>query len=113
MRSKKIEEYKKELKLKSHQREILVGTILGDGHLETQNNRMTYRLKIEHSEKQKKYVYWLYGYFKNWVLTPPQTRQRMVDGRIQRNTWFQTVSHSSLRFYAQQFYQNGKKKFLN
>ena len=41
---------------KSYLKEMLVGKILGDGCLETQNNGATWRLKIEHSFKQKEYV---------------------------------------------------------
>ena len=45
--SRDIEEYKQHLKLTRTQREVLVGLLLGDGHLETQNGGRTYRLKIE------------------------------------------------------------------
>ena len=110
MRSQKIEQHKRNLKLNSVQREILVGKILGDAHLETQNNGRTYRLKIEHSIIQTKYVDWLYENFKDWVLTPPQIKLKIVNGRTSKNIWFQTVSHPALRFYAQQFYLNSKKK---
>jgi len=48
MRLKEIEDYKKDLKLSSLQREIIVGLALGDGHLETHNNGRTYKLKVEH-----------------------------------------------------------------
>jgi len=43
MYSKEIENQKKRLKLTKRQKEILVGKILGDGHLETQDNGKTYR----------------------------------------------------------------------
>lgn len=39
-------------KLTEQQREITVGLLLGDGHLETRTNGRTYRLKVEHSEEQ-------------------------------------------------------------
>ena len=41
------------MKLSREQREILVGILLGDAHLETQNRGRTYRLKVEHSLKEK------------------------------------------------------------
>jgi len=53
----------KNLKLTSELREILVGKLLGDGHLETQNKGKTWRLKIEHSIKQKEYVMHQYKIF--------------------------------------------------
>ena len=40
MRSKEIEVYKQKLRLSDYQKEILVGLLLGDGHLETQNKEL-------------------------------------------------------------------------
>ena len=56
MNTKEIQEYKKTLKLNDIQRSVLVGTMLGDGHLETQDKGKTYRLKIEHQLLQKDYT---------------------------------------------------------
>lgn len=109
MRSNQIEKYKKTLKLSELQKEVLVGTLLGDGCLETQNNGRTYRLKVEHSLQQKKYVDWKYEVFKSWVLTEPKIRKYSAFGLDRNNYRFSTVSNGSFRFYAQQFYQNSKK----
>lgn len=109
MRSKKIENYKTTLKLNGYQREVLVGLLLGDGHLETQNDGRTYRLKVEHIFWQKDYTDWLYQIFKEWVLTPPQEKIQIIEDLPRRKYWFSTVSHGALRFYAQQFYHNKKK----
>lgn len=107
MRSKAIEERKKKLFLTSNQREIIVGLLLGDGCLETQNTGRTYRLKVEHGASQSKYVDWLYRQFVDWVLTPPQMKDKADQSQ---NVWFQTISHPALRFYAQQFYVNGRRQ---
>jgi hypothetical protein len=109
MRSNQIEVLKKKLKLTDVQRELMIGKILGDGHLETQNQGKTYRLKIEHGIKQKEYVDWFYSYFKDWVLTPPKIRDSKRSSKIHEKYWFNTISHSSFRFYAHQFYKNGVK----
>ena len=109
MRSNQIENYKKTLKLTDLQREILIGTLLGDGHLETQNQGRTYRLKIEHTFWQKEYTDWLYRIFKDWVLTQLQEKIQKVNGIPRKKYWFSTISHGAFRFYAQQFYQNKKK----
>ncbi len=47
MYSREIKNRKKHLKLLEKQSEILVGLLLGDGHLETQKKGRTYRLKME------------------------------------------------------------------
>src|SRR3989344_6680836 len=108
MRTKQIELYKEKLKLSDYQKEVLIGLLLGDGHLETQNNGRTYRLKIEHTYWQKDYTNWLYKIFQEWVLTPPQEKQQIVSGVVYKKYWFSTVSHGAFRFYAQQFYNKHK-----
>lgn len=106
MNTKKIRDYKKTLNLTDMQRSILIGTLLGDGHLETQDNGKTYRLKIEHQLLQKDYLEWLHNQFKEWIGSG-------IKHRIKKNgkeyVLFNTYSHGSFRFYAQQFYINRKK----
>lgn len=113
MRSKKNELYAAQLKLTDVQRELLVGTLLGDAHLESQNSGRTYRLKIEHSFKQKEYVEWLATHFQEWLLTPAHDRMHtsMIRGeqKTHQKFLFNTVGSSAFRFYAQQFYRNRRK----
>lgn len=109
MNTNEIKDLASSIKLTSIQREILVGLMLGDGHLETRNNERTFRLKVEHSIKQKEYADWLYEQFKNMVLTKPQLKLQMIQGVMRRKYWFSTISSGALRFYGQQFYQNKKK----
>jgi hypothetical protein len=106
MNTKEIREYKKTLKLTDIQKSILVGTLLGDGHLETQDGGKTYRLKLEHQIAQRDYLEWIYGQFKEWV--PGEVRKRIKkNGHVY--VLFDTYSHGAFRFYAQQFYPNGTK----
>lgn len=109
MHSKSIEDYKKQLKLTKRQRQIIIGKLLGDGHIETQNKGRTYRLKIEHSVIQKEYVDWLFNEFKDWVRTKPQIKEQKIKDRTYQKYWFNTLSHGAFRFYAHQFYQRNKK----
>ena len=53
------------------QRSILVGLLLGDGHLETVTRDRTYRLKVEHSLKQKEYVDWLHKQWNDFIKNEP------------------------------------------
>ena len=110
MRSNDIEEYKAGLRLSGVQREVLVGILLGDAMLETQNGGKTYRIKIEHGAGQKAYAEHLYGIFKDWVLSPPRSREiKLTDGRTYTSVVFSTLSHGAFRFYGHQFYPHGKK----
>ena len=105
MYSRAIEQAKSSLKLNDTQREVLVGVLLGDAHMETQNSGRTYRVKFEYSSRQIEYANHLYGVFEEWILTPPQLKQDATHN----NVWFQTVSHPAFRFYAHQFYDGGRK----
>lgn len=109
MRSLEIEKKKLSLKLSDDQREILIGILLGDAHLETQNQGKTYRLKIEQSLGHQEYVDHLYEIFKEWVNTPPKERNLSRNGKTSINFKFSTLSHESFRFYAHQFYGKDKK----
>ena len=107
MNTKEIRELKKTLTLNDIQRSILVGTLLGDGHLETQDNGKTYRLKLEHQIAQRDYLQWIYDQFKEWI--PGGIRSR-----IKKNGYeyvlCDTYSHGAFRFYAQQFYPHDRKE---
>lgn len=109
MHSKEIEKYKQKLSLTQEQRDILVGLLLGDAHLETQNGGRTYRLKIEYSLKNKAYGEHIYEIFKEWILSSPRIKQKKSNDSLSENIAFSTVSHASLRFYAQQFYKDSRK----
>ena len=87
-------------------REVLVGLLLGDGHLETQNQGRTYRLKVEHGEAQRDYAEWLFQLFRP-LCAQATLYEKEKHGK--KYVGFRTRSLGTFRFYAQQFYQNGKK----
>lgn len=105
MNTKAIRELKKNLNLTKRQREILAGTLLGDGHLETQDQGKTYRLKIEHCNAQKEYLSWPYQEFISWIPSRPYTK-------VKKNNVYvgvRTYSHESLNVFGKLFYSQGKK----
>ena len=114
MNSKKIEEIKKSLKLSKIQRDVLVGLMLGDGHLESRDKNKTYRLKVSHSLKQKEYTFWLADIFKDWIRTKPKIR-KIISPYSKKELEiieFSTYSHSAFRFYYHQFYDENKNKII-
>jgi hypothetical protein len=96
--------------LTDEQKEVLIGLMLGDGCLETQNKGHTYRLKIEQSLAHQAYVQHLYHLFHEWVLSEPKVKQKVSGNHTSQNIAFQTVSHEAFRFFAHQFYKDGKKQ---
>ena len=109
----------KKIKLSLLQKEVLFGVILGDAHLETQNNRITYRVKFEQSIKHKAYIEHLYDIFKDYVKTSPQLKvvkyatqdpnNKFLLGKETTNIRFATVSSSTFTFFGKQFYKENKK----
>ena len=99
----------KRLKITNRQKQIIIGKILGDGCLETVNG-ITYRLKIEHSVKQKDYVEWLYAELKNLTTAKPKFKlHKSCKRKNSGKYWFNTTYSPSFRFYGKQFYPQGKK----
>lgn len=105
MNTKAIREIKKGLVLTKRQQEIIAGTLLGDGHLETQDGGKTYRLKIEHCDAQREYLEWLYQEFKSWIPSEPYTKVKNSNVCV----GVRTYSHQSLNGFGKLFYSQGKK----
>jgi len=88
--------------LSQKQKDIIVGTLLGDGSLEHDKFKAS-RLQIKQSENKKEYVVWLYENLANLVRTPPKKRP-------DTNQWyFSTRSLRSLEEFRKLFYENKRK----
>lgn len=85
------------------QKAVIIGNILGDGSLEWNWSKTNFRLKIEHSEKQKDYLFWKYRILKDLVLTPPKFRS------INKSFSFRTISHPEITELEKIFCRNDRK----
>lgn len=105
-----LRKQKASLTMTDRQRQILVGMLLGDAHLERQAGALTARLKIEHSETQRAYVDWKYREWRDWVRTPPKARVRHNRlGTSSTNVGFTTLSHVEFEGFRLAFYRNRRK----
>jgi len=96
--------------LTSVQHAIIVGSLLGDGTLRRQGNRLNALLEVNHSYKQKEYVDWKWQHFQEHILTAPKTRK----GKGVRIAYrFTTRSLPMFTKYHSWFYVNGKKRVPN
>ncbi len=111
MRQKSLEEYKKTLKLSEIQKNVLVGLLLGDGHIELSPNGKTARLKVEYSVKNSDYVDFLYKIFKNLVRMTPRTRTVKGFGKNFDRVGFTTLCLPDFLHFRDLFYQ-GKTKIV-
>ena len=98
---------RKELSLNDIQVKALLGSLMGDGCLIANSSQTNYRLQIEHSNRQKDYVFWKCEIFKNFVLSPPEYLEATRSCKFR---WkFRTISHPEFTEYHRVFYQNGRK----
>ncbi len=110
MNTLELRKQKALLTMTERQRQILVGMLLGDAHLERQRGARTARLKIEHSLRQSAYVDWKYTEWRDWVRTPPRARERRNRlGTVSTNIGFTTLSHVELEEFRMRFYRDHRK----
>ncbi len=86
-----------------------MGILLGDAHLETANGR-TYRLRVEGSVKHKDYIWHLYEKLKSLATSEPKLKKQTYKGKTYEKVWFISHYTGRLRFFAHQFYRDGKKR---
>jgi hypothetical protein len=108
---KELIEYKKTLILNEMQREILIGTLLGNATISKQKTK-SYNIKFEQGLIHKEYLKHLYSLFKNWVGTEPKRRYIKKNKKFKERQfiWFRTYRHSSFIFYYNIFYGGKIKK---
>jgi hypothetical protein len=110
MNTLELREQKASLTMTDRQKQILIGMLLGDAHLERQQGALTARLKIEHSLAQEAYVYWKYHEWREWVRTAPKARVRRNRlGTSSTNIGFTTLSHVELERFRLAFYRDRRK----
>lgn len=95
------------------QREILIGTLLGDGYLQATGKRNA-RLRLEHSEKQGEYLRWKYESLQNLMQDEPKLIERYNPQWRQTYRYYRCQSHAMplLGKYKRLFYeeQTGRKR---
>lgn len=109
MRLKSIEEYKKTLTLSELQKEVIVGLLLGDGHIELSPNGQSARLKIGQSARSSEYVAFLHNIFSNVVRMQPHTRTVKGFGKNFDRIEFTTLSMPDFKYFRDLFYKDRKR----
>lgn len=102
--------------LTKEEKDILVGSLLGDGCLRIMSKCIVPAFSVSHSESQKDYVFWKYEKLKRWVKTAPWKEERIYHKDKKRKTFswrFQTLSNNVFTKLWKTFYPNGKKVIPN
>lgn len=97
--------------LTQQQKDLLVGTLLGDGNLETETRGRTWRYRAVQKVEHKDYLFHKYEIMKDFCSAEPQL-SKVEDVRTNKTyeRWmFSTQVHSSFRFYGNMFYTYNEK----
>ena len=92
--------------LTSTQKDILIGSMLGDGTLRKQGTRTNALFEVNHSYQYKEYVDWKYKKFQMYVKTPPKSRKGNGNRIAYR---FTTQSLPIFTEYYYKYYSSGRK----
>lgn len=93
---------RKNLQLTLHDREkqILIGSILGDAYIYTQG-----KIQFEQSDKQKEYLFWKFDELKNLAYGRPSAVER-IDKRTHR-------TYRNYRFWLRQYFRQWRQIFYD
>lgn len=115
LKGKALVAYKKTLKLNSVQRQVLIGTLLGDAFMPQRAGKPEYKIKFEQKQACADFIYHLYELFKPFVGTGPQLRHVNKSKPNEPklfSAWFTTYTHESFKFYYHLFYKkDGSLRF--
>jgi hypothetical protein len=82
-------------------KDIIIGKLLGDSSITKQGN-----ITIEHSMKQREYVYHLYEKFKNIIKNEPKIYERLDKRYNKINTSIYIKTNPIFKNYENIFYKN-------
>lgn len=91
--------YARTLPLNAIQKQLVVGSLLGDAYLMSTTAGYCYR--VNHGLTQYAYVDWKYEMLKEYVRTKPRKSGKCY--------FFRTITHPEFSHYRELFYPNGRK----
>lgn len=105
LRGNALREYKQTITLNPIQREVLVGTLLGDASITLDRGTRRFCVKFGQTIESAEYIWHLYDILKNFVGTSPRVyNTRLGPARDYQSLRFQTYSHPEFKFYYDLFY---------
>lgn len=111
-----LESYERHFKqeLDEREKEIILGTLLGDGHLRWRGGKRTYpELMIEQSIKHEEYILWMRDELKDWLSNVNLKLNTKIRKRKEYQSYsIRTICHPVFIEFYNGFY-NGDKKEVN
>lgn len=96
----------RKMHLNKHQKSIIVGTLLGDGCLYSDNKKPPYKLSFGHTIKQEEYFMMKYNALKPFTTTITKSLDKRGNSTLLQT---RTMCHPDLNRYYDLFYSNKKK----
>lgn len=99
----------RETPINTIQKQILVGTLLGDGCLYRDSNKNNYKLSFSHCEAQEQYFLWKIAMFDPFI----NTHRKNIDKRgnsIMLQT--STICHKDFNMFGKMFYDSSRIKHV-
>lgn len=99
------------MSLTQEQKNLIFGSLLGDGNLQTFNMGRTWRYRALHTSEHKPYLDFKYQLLKPLCASEP-AESTVFDERTQETVtrwWFNTLTSDSLNFFANMFYTYDKR----
>ncbi len=96
--------------MNSIERSVVIGSILGDGFLQNTGKKNA-RLRLEHSAKQKEYIFWKWQMLKRYMQDHPKRMVRFNPVWKKQHAYYRCQSHSTPIFgnYRQLFYNEQQR----
>lgn len=93
-----------------HQKQIIIGSVLGDAYIQ-KTGAQNARIRFEHSDKQKEYIFWKYEKLKKYMQDKPKLIKRFNPVYKKEYLYYRCQSHSSPIFgeLRKKFYKENKK----
>lgn len=94
------------MKLTLEQKDVIVGSLLGDGNLQTETQGRSWRYRALQQAKHKDYLDYKYNVLKNLCKTGPIYSEVEDErtGKLAKRYYFNTQVHDCLRHYGNIFY---------
>lgn len=104
-----LKEYKtKLLPFSQEQRDVLIGTLLGDASMQNMPSNQEHNIKWEQKALQKEYIYHIWQLFQDFCGSPPARRIITGGGALCRESyWVRTYRHPYFAEYKAMFYARG------
>lgn len=92
--------------LLKEQKEMIIGSVLGDASVIINGRRKNAYFKVSHCEKQKEYILWKKSILGNLVNNINKYEDKRGNSIMYG---FHTISHQELNIFRRMFYENNKK----